>query len=181
MQPSLQFHDRKLICNFSANKTSSHPDELYTARIKTIKLLEQHCPEDFDHYGARWTNEYKSWRGKVDNKLATMSNYRFNLCYENAKNLRGYLTEKIFDAFHAGCMPIYLGAPDIEDMIPLNTFIDRRKFSSDVELLEFLRSVDETQWKTLIEAARQFLISDEYQKYTANGMFSLLKTGLKIP
>ncbi|MDQ1186569.1 hypothetical protein QE408_003712 [Agrobacterium larrymoorei] len=180
VQPSLQFHDRKLICNFSANKTSSHPDELYTARIKTINFLEQHCLEDFDHYGARWTSEYKSWRGTVDNKLATMSNYRFNLCYENAKNLRGYLTEKIFDAFNAGCVPIYLGAPDIEDMIPSNTFIDRRKFTSDVELLEFLRRVDEVQWKTFIRAAKQFLNSDAYQKYTANGMFLLLKAGLKI-
>lgn len=179
-QPSPHFQDRKLICNFSANKVSTHPDELYTARIETIKFLEQHCIDDFDHYGARWTGEYKSWRGKVENKLATMSNYRFNLCYENAQNLRGYLTEKIFDAFHAGCVPIYLGAPDIEDMIPIDTFIDRRRFSSDGELLEFLRSVDESQWRTFIEAARQYLLSDAHQKYTANGMFSLLKTGLKI-
>lgn len=109
-----------------------------------------------------------------------MSNYRFNLCYENAQNLRGYLTEKIFDAFHAGCVPIYLGAPDIEDMIPIDTFIDRRRFSSDAELLELLRSVNESQWRAFIEAARQYLLSDAHQKYTANGMFSLLKTGLKI-
>lgn len=179
-EPAPQFQDRKLICNFSANKTSIHPDELYTARIKTIKFLEQHCLDEFDHYGARWTQEYRSWRGKVENKITTMSSYRFNLCYENAQNLRGYLTEKIFDAFHSGCVPVYLGAPDIEEMIPSNTFIDRGKFSSDGELLEFLRGVDEPHWKTFLEAAWQFLMSDTYQKYTSNGMFLLLKTGLGI-
>ena len=29
-----------------------------------------------------------------------------------------YVTEKLFDAFAGGCVPIYLGAPNIEAFLP---------------------------------------------------------------
>lgn len=176
----LGFDERKLLCNFSANKISSHPYELYSARKTTIRFVENASPTDFDHYGAGWSSDYLSWRGKVDDKLATMARYRFNLCYENASNLRGYLTEKIFDAFHAGCVPIYLGAPDIAELIPPSAFIDRRKFASDSDLLDFIRAMSEAEWQDLINAAWRFLQSENYKRYTAGGMFELLRDGLGL-
>jgi alpha(1,3/1,4) fucosyltransferase len=56
-------------------------------------------------------NEFK------DNKREFLQSYRFNLCPENS-NYKGYVTEKIFDAIYAGCIPIYWGSdnnpePDI--------------------------------------------------------------------
>lgn len=177
---SMAFEERKLLCNFSANKVSSHQYELYSARKTTIKFFEGACLDDFDHYGAGWSSDYTSWRGKVDDKLATMARYRFNLCYENASNMRGYLTEKIFDAFYAGCVPIYLGAPDIDELIPPSTFIDRRNFASDSDLLNFIRNMDEADWQDLIDAAWNFLRSEDYKRYTADGMFELLRHGLNL-
>ncbi len=29
-----------------------------------------------------------------------------------------YVTEKLYDAFVAGCVPLYLGAPNIADLLP---------------------------------------------------------------
>jgi len=179
LKQTIPFENRKLICNFSANKTSSHPDELYSARIKTIKFLEGKCLNDFDHYGNKWSNEYKSWRGAIDDKQLVMSGYRFNLCYENARGFRGYVTEKIFDAFHAGCVPIYLGAPDIRERIPSEAFVDRRNFSSDAELLDFLFQLKKhPEWQAFIEAGQEFLRSEAYKKYTSAGVFKILRTGL---
>lgn len=177
---AVPFEERKLLCNFSANKTSSHQYELYSARKTAIKFFERACSDNFDHYGAGWSPDYTSWRGKVDDKLATMARYRFNLCYENASNLRGYLTEKIFDAFHAGCVPIYLGAPDIDELIPSSTFIDRRNFASDSDLLDFIMSMSEAEWQDSIDAAWDFLQSENYKRYTADGMFELLRDGLRL-
>ncbi|MDE6886408.1 MAG: hypothetical protein K2P17_05175 [Helicobacteraceae bacterium] len=37
-----------------------------------------------------------------------LQHYKFNICFENA-SYNGYLTEKLFDAFAAGCIPIYWG------------------------------------------------------------------------
>lgn len=52
-----------------------------------------------------------------DNKLAYLRNYRFNLTLENT-NYKDYVTEKLFEAIDAGCIPIYHGSdnkpePDI--------------------------------------------------------------------
>lgn len=44
-----------------------------------------------------------------DNKLDYLRQFKFNLCPENSNN-EGYVTEKIFDALTAGCIPIYWGA-----------------------------------------------------------------------
>jgi hypothetical protein len=172
------FEDRKLICNFSANKKSTHTQELYSARINTIRFFEENCLDEFDHFGRGWSSDYKSWRGTVVDKKTTMSGYKFNLCYENALGFRGYVTEKIFDALHAGCVPVYLGAPDIEDSVPPEAFIDRRQFNSDEELLKFLRSVGRTRWEALVDAGQEFLKSAAYEKYTAKGIFTLLRNGL---
>lgn len=52
-----------------------------------------------------------------DDKIRFLRNYRFNICPENS-NVYGYVTEKVFDAILAGCIPIYWGSdnrpePDI--------------------------------------------------------------------
>ncbi len=44
----------------------------------------------------------------VEDKHKWLQNYKFNLCFENS-SYPGYLTEKLFDAYNAGCVPIYWG------------------------------------------------------------------------
>lgn len=42
-------------------------------------------------------------------KLAVLKQYRFNICPENA-NAPSYVTEKVWHAIEAGCIPVYWGA-----------------------------------------------------------------------
>ena len=63
--------------------------------------------------------------------------------YENIKGLNGYITEKIFDAFVAGNVPIYWGASDINEYIPDNCFIDRRNFINHEQMYKFLINMKE--------------------------------------
>lgn len=174
------FNDRKLICNFSANKKSSHPKELYSARIETIRFLEQQCPDDFDHYGRGWSTEYRSWRGSVVDKLETMSRYKFNLCYENAQGLEGYVTEKIFDALRSGCVPIYWGAPNIDQVVPTSCFVDRKSFASTGEMLNFIKKMDEYTWTSYISNGQEFLKSSKYARFEPDSVFNMLKNGLGL-
>lgn len=44
-----------------------------------------------------------------DNKRAYLRQFKFNLCPENSDS-EGYVTEKIFDAISAGCIPVYWGS-----------------------------------------------------------------------
>ena len=63
-----------------------------------------------------------------------MSRYKFALCYENLSGVKGYVTEKIFDAVHAQTAPIYWGATNITDYIDQKAFIDYRQFKNDADL-----------------------------------------------
>lgn len=42
----------------------------------------------------------------VQNKIDYISKFKFNICPENSSG-DGYITEKIFEAFEGGCVPIY--------------------------------------------------------------------------
>ncbi|MBQ7199641.1 MAG: DUF1919 domain-containing protein [Selenomonadaceae bacterium] len=53
------------------------------------------------------TDELKTVYG--DDKIKYVHEFKFNICSENA-NRFGYVTEKIFDAFKAGSIPIYYGS-----------------------------------------------------------------------
>ncbi|EMH11699.1 hypothetical protein HMPREF1410_00196, partial [Helicobacter pylori GAM249T] len=48
----------------------------------------------------------------VKNKSEFLSQYKFNLCFENTQNY-GYVTEKIIDAYFSHTIPIYWGSPSV--------------------------------------------------------------------
>jgi len=118
-----KFHERKFLCTMIGNKKSAHPDELYTTRRNAIDFYEQHPQYEFHLYGYGWEKEkLKCYRGAPEGKTAAIKQYKFSLCYENFRNDAGYITEKIFDCFYAGTVPIYLGAENVTDYIPENCF-----------------------------------------------------------
>jgi len=53
-----------------------------------------------------WFSRYPRWGGAVDDKRQVMSDYNYALVIENSLE---YVSEKLFDAFFAGCIPIYVG------------------------------------------------------------------------
>lgn len=66
------------------------------------QIIPMSYPSDFRH------ND-DDMRGKFgDDKIAYLRQFKFNLCPENSNN-KGYVTEKIFQAIEAGCIPIYWG------------------------------------------------------------------------
>lgn len=49
------------------------------------------------------------WKFFGDDKMKFISEYKFNICPENS-NCMGYVTEKLFQAIDAGCIPVYWGS-----------------------------------------------------------------------
>lgn len=72
-------------------------------------------------YGGKWRNSTDSlWNKYNNNKKEYLKNFKFNICPENM-DAPGYVTEKIFDAYSAGTIPIYhgdLGHPEKEILNP---------------------------------------------------------------
>jgi hypothetical protein len=58
-----------------------------------------------------WFQDYPKSKGPVDDKLKTMSEYRYALVIENSAE---YMSEKLMESLFAGCIPIYVG-PDPEE------------------------------------------------------------------
>jgi Glycosyltransferase family 10 (fucosyltransferase) C-term/Fucosyltransferase, N-terminal len=74
----------------------------------------------------------------VQTKLDTVSKYKFTIAFENAI-ARDYVTEKFYDPLIAGSVPIYLGAPNIDEFAPAKKcYIDVNSFPSTKELVDYL-------------------------------------------
>lgn len=82
--------------------------------------------------------------GQVDlsrylKKLHSCENYKFVIAFENAADT-DYVTDVFYDPLLAGSVPIYLGAPNIEDFAPGdNCFVDVRQFESPESLADFIK------------------------------------------
>ncbi len=179
----------KLCTMIVGNKFVKHPLELYSERRKVIEYFEKNHPEDFDLYGFGWDRHffygylkrlnrfesfcrllkprYKIYKGSVKSKREVLQKYKFVICYENARDLPGYITEKIFDCFFAGCVPIYLGAPNITDYIPENTFIDKRNFKKYEELYSYIKNMPESEYVQYLDAIKNFVLSDKIYPFSA--------------
>lgn len=171
-----------------------HPRNLHHRRVEAIRHFEQHAPHLFALYGHGWDippvqpgvmgrlkkrlNEwarrlgrggpppFPSWRGLVGEKSDVLDRARFAICYENSRGSPGYLTEKIFDCFTSGCVPVYIGTTHAQPPIPADCYIDGDAFATPHDLQRFLESVDEARFAGYQAAIRAFLASEAARRFT---------------
>jgi hypothetical protein len=166
--------------NIPPTKTS-HQIQLLDKRLDLIEYFGETCY--FDLHGDGWENlgeipgRYSSTLtrlmeklkpGACADKISTISGYQFALCLENCSSV-GYLTEKIFDCFMAGVIPIYYGAPDVGELVNPDTFIDMRRFESFRELGDRINAFDEAEAMWMLDKARDFLDSEKGKAYSYEG------------
>lgn len=195
----VSFDEKKLVTLISGNKLVSHPSELYTKRREAISWFEDNHIEDFDFYGIGWNSlittnrlanfifrtspfkyltnfliNYPSYQGKVDSKVQVMCKYKFSICFENAQMIEGYITEKIFDCFFAKTVPIYWGAPNIDEHIPKDTYIDFRDFDSYDDLYAYLSNMTESEYENYQKSAENYLFSSRSESFGKHGISDLI-------
>lgn len=157
----------------------SFKSQLYGARIEAMAELAKFGSVDL--YGRgwdRWWSHRSMWppywlnikallsiyRGPCESKYEVLSRYRYSLCFENM-SMRGYVTEKLFDCLYAGCVPIYMGAQNIADLIPSDSYIDYRHFASWGQLNNYLVSMSERDVARLRDAGRAFIEGASHRRY----------------
>ena len=171
--------------------------ELYSERVKAIRWFEDNALEDFALYGNGWKVPQKrlgplgklryrlekiptfftgkpafvSYKGVADTKFEIYSQSKFSICFENAKDIPGYVTEKIFDCLFAGCVPIYWGEPEIEKVIPRACFIDFRDFlqmpNPYEALYSYTKNMSEATYMEYQVAGNAFLSSSSFAPFTS--------------
>lgn len=110
---------------------------------------------------------YPSYKGQVMSKNEMLRKYKFAVCYENVRDIPGYITEKIFDCFFAGCVPVYLGASNVTDFIPQDTFIDKRNFSSYDELYKYIKGMSDEEYTEYLDAIKDYAGSSRISPFSA--------------
>lgn len=179
-----KFNEKKFLTLINSNKSLFYPfkllsafgKELYSERIKAIEFFEHIIPDKFFLYGGGWNKPkkynlrekilgfktYSTYKGKIINKIKVLSGYKYCLCFESLTNVKGFITEKIFDCFKARCVPIYWGASDIEEHIPKECFIDFRDFGDYEKLLRFLDSISERKYNRYINNIERLLRDQKF-------------------
>ena len=151
----------------SSDLKGTGQNELYSKRKEAVAYFQQVQETGFEFYGRRWDPSlYTSYRGEVSNKTPIMQQYKFYICYENTQGVEGYITEKIFDCFAAGVVPIYWGASNVEKYIPKACFIDRRDFKNLEELHHFMKAMTKEEHDHYIKNIQLFLDSESVKKFT---------------
>jgi hypothetical protein len=175
IDPVVPFNEKKSIVMIASDKTSKHVQEQYSERRKIIDFFELNAAESFDLFGHAWDNKFHVYKGSVKSKIDTLKQYKFCICYENMKDIDGYVTEKIFDVFISGCVPVYKGAKNITSFVDKECFIDRDQFQSDQELYDFLKNMSEEQYNHYIDAIKNYLTSSKAFLFSSeNFIFSIV-------
>lgn len=148
----------RLCCMIAGNKRSDHADELYTTRRRDATWFAENAPAALGLYGPGWPVT-PVYRGEIPpgGKHDVLRRHTFSLCYENARGIPGYVTEKILDCMLAGCIPVYLGAPNVEKYVPRECFIDRRDFLSMESLHRFMVEMLPSARLKYLTAIRDFI------------------------
>jgi|688.fasta_scaffold149291_2 hypothetical protein len=152
--------------NIPINKSG----EMYKLRQNIIDWYENNSHESFDLWGRGWDktaieilgkkiilrhngmSKSKCYRGITDNKIETLSKYRFAFVIENTVDQLNYISEKIFDCFLGGTVPIYLGTQNIKLLIDPKCFIDYRDFSNIESLNNYLTTMEQQKYDDYISA-----------------------------
>jgi len=184
LQPMIKhipaFKKRKL-CSMAAGNWD--PPE----RLQMLDFFATKPQGVFEFYGAAPEKyaKHPMYRGVIpgfsssQKKLRTLKNYRFTICFENTHTTPGYITEKIFDSFAAGSIPVYWGPENVTDFIPDNCFIDYRNFKDNEEMYTFLCSLTDQQCDEYLQNIRNFLVSDAAYLFSADYFEKLLYGILK--
>jgi alpha(1,3/1,4) fucosyltransferase len=170
---------KKVVVINANKKPKKSSNELYSERIKAVVQLSKH--DYVDLYGMNWDRLLSTttfwppfifnrskilsvYKGVAKSKHEVLSKYDFCLCYEN-DIVDSYITEKIFDCFYSGTIPIYLGPSDIDKYIPKEAFIDARSFDNYTEMYKYLSKLSDEQKNRYVLQGRRFIEGKGMNKF----------------
>lgn len=184
--PVGDFSNRNIFISMIASNRNAITDKensLYFHRVKIINWFNKHEPNNFCLYGKGWdfinhpsgfigrvffeivkkmkvfkrSSPLKVWMGGIPHKNSILIKSKFSIVYENLYNQPGYISEKIYDCFSAGCIPIYHPAFPGKLPFPEDTYIDIRRFNSLDDLNNFLLNLSSEEFTNYQKNIRNYI------------------------
>jgi hypothetical protein len=112
-----------------------------SGRQEYVRELMRHL--QVDSYGRCLRNRELALDEGRKTKLEVIASYKFTLAFENSIS-RDYVTEKFFDPLTVGSVPVYLGAPNVDDFAPGDRgYVNAADFSGPADLARYLQSLSD--------------------------------------
>lgn len=90
---------------------------------------------------------------------------KFTLAFENNFNHAGYMTEKLFQAYFSGSIPLYGSHPSVQQEVNKKSFISRQDFNTHKEMVDYVIQLDKDN-KRYCEMWNQPIITDSARDYS---------------
>jgi hypothetical protein len=122
--------------------------------------------------------KYPEYRGKVEDKIFTLSQYRYSLIIENEAD---YISEKLIDAIIAKTVPIYIGPslenfaflskcvyqcePNVKSILQIltndnaNTYLQKKKYIDELDFNDFEIFTKSYNFNKLAKITKEYLLS----------------------
>lgn len=138
---------KKAFCSFvySNNLASSAREEFFT-KLSCYKEVSS---------GGRFRNNIG---GPVSDKMEFLARHKFDIAFENCSH-PGYVTEKLVQAFAAGTVPVYWGAPDVTLDFNPDAFVNCMDYPSLDAVVERVKEIDadDSLWLAMVKAPARLL------------------------
>ena len=157
-QPVMSSNRLNRTCMFISSRLNRSGREEYLEEL-------MNCT-DVDSFGKLFNNKRLSDDLGIESKINEYQKYKFVIAFENSIDT-DYVTEKFYDPLLAGAVPVYLGAPNIEEFAPGDhSFVDVRQYDSPKSLARFINKCceDEGEYAKFFEWKKQPLRQSFLQK-----------------
>ena len=144
--------------NWHMKKSKELRERIWAIRKEVAALNLPSLPEALSEI----TYDYPEYIGPVNNKINLLSKYRYSLVIENESD---WITEKLFDALSARCVPIYIG-PDLSRFKQLSKCVIQLEPSTKA-ISEFFSNEDTDLYIKKKAAVDNFLAYSEEVKLFA--------------
>jgi len=112
-------------------------------------------------------SNYSNYLGIINNKNLVLSKYKYSLIIENSSE---YISEKIFDSFSAGCIPIYIG-PNLKEFgIPGDLYFQAEPNLKSIE--EQINKAHKINYQTWIDNLHFWWFKPETRKEWEKDFFA---------
>lgn len=162
--------------NIWLNRNKIYYNKSYYKNLSNIRFeLFRYLNENYKHIlsGGRIENNINHY---IKNKDDLLKQTIFNLCFENCI-YDNYLTEKIFDSYKNGCIPIYCGDPNVKNIFNNNTFINCLDDNNQIKSFEKIKYEIENFNFNYI---KENIYNNDFSIFNDKNWFNIKQEKLKI-
>lgn len=161
-ESDLDVDKKQKFCSFVVRNPNCDRRNTFFHKLSKYKQVDSGGPL-FNNIGR--VLDYGDAAMKAKNEW--LQDYKFNICFENS-SYPGYATEKLYEAYMGGTIPIYWGSTTIEVDFNPRAFLNWFDYGSDEALIEAVIKLDQDKDKY-----REMYMQPLYSKQPANRFMDL--------